>query len=130
VIVSTHILQEVEATCDRVLILRRGELALDARLEELTQSSGLLLSCDAQPAAALALLDSLEVVAAADLVEEQGGAFTYRLRPQSDRAATAAAIAAAMVKDGWQLYALQPEEHSLEKIFHDITAVEVTTDAA
>jgi len=31
VLISTHILQEVEATCDRVLIIRNDRLALDSR---------------------------------------------------------------------------------------------------
>ena len=39
VILSTHIMQEVEALCDRVLILHRGELAVDARLEALQKQS-------------------------------------------------------------------------------------------
>ena len=43
-IVSTHILQEVQAVCGRVLILRAGRLAVDARLDELQQAQGLLVS--------------------------------------------------------------------------------------
>jgi ABC-type multidrug transport system ATPase subunit len=47
-LISTHILQEVETVCDRVLILRHGRLALDAQLSEL-RGHGMLLSCDAAP---------------------------------------------------------------------------------
>jgi ABC-2 type transport system ATP-binding protein len=35
VIVSTHILQEVQAVCERVLILRAGRLVVDSRIDEL-----------------------------------------------------------------------------------------------
>lgn len=38
VILSTHIMQEVEALCDRALIIRQGQLAVDARLQELTRT--------------------------------------------------------------------------------------------
>jgi ABC-2 type transport system ATP-binding protein len=43
VILSTHIMQEVEVTCDRVLILRNGRLVLDQRLEALRESRTLFL---------------------------------------------------------------------------------------
>jgi ABC-2 type transport system ATP-binding protein len=38
VILSTHILQEVQATCDRVLILNRGEIVADAPTDQLQSS--------------------------------------------------------------------------------------------
>jgi len=36
VILSTHILQEVEQTCDRVIIIYKGKIVKDAKLDELT----------------------------------------------------------------------------------------------
>jgi ABC-2 type transport system ATP-binding protein len=130
IIVSTHILQEVEAVCDRVLILRQGRLALDARLEELTRGHGLLLCCDAAADQAIGRLGSLEGIADVELLEKADGRFTYRLRGRQDPAQLAADVARAVVDAGWNLFALQPEERSLEKVFHDITAREVSADAA
>ena len=43
VILSTHIMQEVEAMCDRALIIRQGRLAVDAKLHDLTKSSRIAL---------------------------------------------------------------------------------------
>ncbi len=43
VILSTHIMQEVEALCDRALIIRQGRLAVDAKLHDLTQSNRIAL---------------------------------------------------------------------------------------
>ncbi len=126
VIVSTHILQEVEATCERVLILRQGRLALDAQLAELTRSSDLLLRCAAPAAQALERLGGLPNVARI----EPAGAGCYRLQPRQEPAAAAAEIARTVVGAGWELFALQPEERSLEKVFHEITAKEVSADAA
>jgi len=130
VIVSTHILQEVEAICDRVLILRHGKLALDARLDELTRGGSLLLRCDADAHRALERLRGLPAVADVEALGGTEGTFGYRLKPAGDPAQAAAEIAAAVVGAGWKLFALQGEEESLEKIFHDITAGEVLTDAA
>jgi ABC-2 type transport system ATP-binding protein len=40
VIISTHILSEVEATCDRVVILNQGKIAADGTTESLRQGAG------------------------------------------------------------------------------------------
>ncbi len=49
VLLSTHILQEVEAVCGRVLIIHSGRLALDSRLADLNVSHRLLASPDGAP---------------------------------------------------------------------------------
>nr|MBP6682291.1 ABC transporter ATP-binding protein [Halioglobus sp.] len=46
IILSTHIMQEVDAICERVLVLRHGRLALDARLDKLRQSRTMVLRTD------------------------------------------------------------------------------------
>ena len=43
IIVSTHVLQEVEAVCERVIIMVQGRIAVDARLSELQQSNRLVV---------------------------------------------------------------------------------------
>lgn len=56
VILSTHIMQEVEALCDRALIVRQGQLAVDARLNDLTQGNRIaLLTTASQDAVSQAL---------------------------------------------------------------------------
>lgn len=57
VILSTHIMQEVEALCDRALIIRQGRLAVDARLDDLTHSNRIALRSSS---AADAIEDALE----------------------------------------------------------------------
>ena len=47
VLLSTHIMQEVDAICDRVLMLRQGKLVLDAHLAQLRQSRTLQLRTNA-----------------------------------------------------------------------------------
>src|SRR5690606_118089 len=44
VILSTHIMQEVDALCDRVLIIKGGTLAVDEKLEDLRHSNQLLIT--------------------------------------------------------------------------------------
>jgi ABC-2 type transport system ATP-binding protein len=40
VVLSTHIMQEVEAMCDRVVLIRKGEIVADAPLAELASAEG------------------------------------------------------------------------------------------
>lgn len=129
VIVSTHILQEVEALCDRVLILRQGRLALDTRTAEL-RDKGLLLCCDVGPQKAYALLRKIPAIARFAFQKEEYGRFTYKIDPLGEQQDLAPAIAAEIVTAGWNLYALQGEDHSLEKTFHQIASGEVHQDVA
>src|SRR5690606_39160120 len=47
VILSTHIMQEVDAVCDRVLMMRAGRLVIDAKLADLRQSHSILVAANA-----------------------------------------------------------------------------------
>jgi hypothetical protein len=49
VVLSTHILQEVEAVCDRVLIVFNGRLVMDKKISELKTSERLLVTLDRSP---------------------------------------------------------------------------------
>ncbi len=131
VIVSTHILQEVEAVCDRVLILRKGRLALDANLEELTRGRELLLKCSGAVDSVTSHLVSFGPVAAVEVVTTGNGLAQYRLSAHEDNTNIAPVIAAAVVAQGWQLYELRREERTLEKVFQEISEqVEEVADAA
>jgi ABC-2 type transport system ATP-binding protein len=124
VIVSTHILQEVQAVCERVLILRAGRLVLDSRLDELQSGRRLLVSVDGEATAALARVDGVKGV------EERGranGRYTYALAANDE---TAPAVAAALQAVGRRLYALQPEHRDLETVFAEVNSPGVVPEVA
>ncbi len=114
VIVSTHVLQEVQAICERVLIMRSGKLARDARLEELQRGGSLLLRVegDARPA-----LGGLAGISAIEERPSGNGVRTFRLRAP---ASTAPAVAEAVTRAGLRLHALQPERRDLEAVFAEV----------
>jgi len=114
VIVSTHILQEVQAVCGRVLILRAGRLAVDSSLEALGRGDGLLASVDRD---ALDLLRGLPGVAAVEELPEQGGLRRYRLDAPRD---AAPGVAEALTRQGVRLYALEPRSRDLERVFAEV----------
>lgn len=126
IIISTHILQEVQAVCDRVIILKDGRKALDARLDELQHSSRLLLSTEVQPALALPILQNLAgIVSAAATSSDPNlpGSHRYALTLAGDaeQRAMAATVARAVQQQGWQLYALHFETRTLETVFAEIS---------
>ena len=118
-IISTHILQEVEAVCDRVLILRAGRLALDARLADLSASNRLLVTLDRPPTGVAHPLAALPSVATWTPLDGQGRHRRYALETQ-DADAAAPALARAVADAGWPLYALQREGRNLEALFREV----------
>ena len=126
VILSTHIMQEVDAVCDRALILRAGKLVFDERLDNLASGSRLRLRTSAK-ASLHAQLNELDVVHSVSALGD--GVFEMEL--QGEIGAGTATVAAALVAAGQPLYELAPIKRDLERIFHDandVTTAEVTSD--
>jgi len=119
VIVSTHILQEVQAICDRVIIIKDGAVALDAQVDGLQQSSKLLISTDAEADSALELFQSFPQVASAAAGRSQQ--FELQLEADADSKATAAALAKGIHEKDWQLFAMHFESRNLETVFAEIS---------
>ena len=114
VIVSTHVLQEVQAVCERVLILRAGKLALDARLADLQSSRCLLVSVDGE---AREPLERVAGVAAVTARAPANGRRDYLLDAPEE---IGPAVASAVLAAGLRLYALRPERRDLETVFHEV----------
>ncbi len=120
VILSTHILPEVQAVCDRVQIINRGRLVLSDSIDGLQRrmaGASLLLGLRRPPAEAV-----LAAVAGVEEVEALGeGRFRLRLAAAAD---PAEALVRHSVEHDWGLYELSPERLSLEQIFVELTTTE------
>jgi ABC-2 type transport system ATP-binding protein len=117
VIVSTHILQEVQAVCDRVLILRAGKLVLDSRLDALQQGGRLLVSVDDDVADSLARVDGVNGV---EMCARIDGRWNYALDADDE---VAPRVVEALAGAGRRIYALQPEHRDLETVFAEINEI-------
>lgn len=116
VILSTHILPEVEAVCDRVQILHRGEVVFNDSISGLRQFRGgqaLKVGLHNPPAA-----EELARVAGGAEVEAMGSGVFRVLAQGSD---PTDALVRACVEGGWGLYLLQPAQASLEEVFVQLT---------
>jgi ABC-2 type transport system ATP-binding protein len=128
VILSTHILPEVEATCDRVIIIYRGRvLALDtpANLNRRVRRGAQVVIEVAGPRPEV--LAALRAVPGVRAVEEQAGedAAVHAVVSSDAERDLREALAAAVVGRGWGLRGLQPRTLTLEEIFLSlVTAAE------
>ena len=117
VVLSTHILSEVESVCDRVQILHQGRVAFDDTLSRLRSGGvqpSVLLELAAPPAAeAIAALPGVARVEALG-----GGAFRVYAGPGED---PVDALAAAAAGGGWRLRRLMPWPTTLEEVFARLT---------
>ena len=115
VILSTHILSEVQATCDRVQIIRAGELVYNASIESLSRDHehSMLIALRVEiETAELTALDGIDH--AEDLGDRR-----YRLFFAPE--ATPDTLVKAAVANDWGLLELVPEQQSLEDLFIELT---------
>ena len=127
VILSTHILPEVQAVCDHVLIIHHGRIVLDEPLAELDRGLGetaLRLRLNKPPAGAGALAAVTGVTAVEPLPD---GLFRIYHAPGSNPAAALAALA---VREGWEPVELTPEKRTLEQVFVELVHREAAPEEA
>jgi len=121
IILSTHVMQEVEAVCDRVLILRSGRLALDERLSALRDSKTLRLRTNAAVPDLASYLNRLPQVASLEGMDAEEGfmQFDLQLHPNVEVDTAANNIAQCVVKAGAKLFQLQVIARDLDTVFRE-----------
>jgi ABC-2 type transport system ATP-binding protein len=118
VIFSTHIMQEVTAICDRVVIINRGKLVANsdvASLQAGNRGAKLTLVEFEQPIN-IEQLQTIVGVEQVELVQNN----TYRITSSQD-ADIRASVFRIAAEQNWPLVGLRQEENSLEQIFQQLT---------
>ncbi len=118
VLLSTHILPEVQAVCQRVQILFEGQIVLSERLDVLNRSGGCLRAGFRRPPD-IAELNQLAGFSRVERIDSE----RFRLFHDPD-ASVAEAVAERSVAKGWGLFELIPEQRALEEIFVSLTSGE------
>jgi len=131
IILSTHILSEVEQSCSKVIIINNGEIVASDTVANLHHRKGAAESVRVEVAGAPAAqirqaLEKVAGVARVASIESKDGieAFevqsmeNYLVRPE---------LARAIVQAGWNLNVLRPVGESLEEIFLELTKSETST---
>lgn len=120
IILSTHILSEIEAVCSRVVILIDGDLAADAQLSELLTSTEIALDVASDTPKVEA---TLKAIAGVTAVKPGATAGHYRIHFEGEPP-TPAIVKAAADAD-WQVRGIAQSQPSLETVFRDLMAEHV-----
>lgn len=126
IILSTHILPEVESTCSRVLIINEGQIVASGTAEELAnQAAGeqrTFLTVRGAPASIEPALRESGIATDLRLLEERDGRVRYAIG--SGEAEPEEALFKLAVQNGWVLTELHRQAVSLEQVFTRLTTRE------
>ncbi|MGC1305651.1 MAG: ABC transporter ATP-binding protein [Phormidesmis sp.] len=132
IILSTHILPEVSATCDRIAIINQGEIiATDSPehlVARLTGQDGYRVELRGDIDSSLAVLRSVPGVTQAEIIAAEGAEGLLeghqRFQVTTESAAVGSAIASSVVNQGLELFELSRNRASLEDVFINLTMQE------
>jgi ABC-2 type transport system ATP-binding protein len=123
VILSSHILPEVTATCQRIIVINKGQIVAEDTIERLTTrlNKGLIYSMTVKNPSAAGVA-AMRQVAGVKEVTAVGPKIVVEISPSSGE--TRDQIVAAAVKEGMGVLEFSAERVSLEEIFLQLTTVE------
>jgi ABC-2 type transport system ATP-binding protein len=129
VLLSTHILSEVEAACERVVIIMRGELRADAKLAELRSSNAAIVAIEEAATGVPELLRGLPDVSGVDELGAQRGFRRFRVTSRAT-ADLCPALFDRLRSTPWKLGELRADPKTLERVFRDLAQDAETGGAA
>jgi ABC-2 type transport system ATP-binding protein len=124
VILSTHILPEVEATCDRILIINNGKIVADGTSDMLRKRARgqemvrVQIKDFENKDAVITALKELDSVAIVDFVKDSPDSF---LVTSNENQSSRKDIFRLCVQKNWVLIEMTPIETKLEDIFRELT---------
>ncbi len=116
ILLSTHILSEVEAVCGRVIIIARGRIALDDQIANLSRDDMITLEARGPVDAVRSALQTIPGVERVTITSSAGecGSFEIQTRRAEDLRET---ISVKLVSNGWPVRQLDLRRSSLEERF-------------
>lgn len=118
-VLSSHLLDEVEKICDHVAIVDRGRIITQGTLAELSagDDGAITIGCDSPQKAIISLKDNKDIRE----IEEISGGLRVLLHPNVSLEVASSKINAHLIKSGVVVYRLSPSHVSLEHRFLEIT---------
>ena len=115
VLLSSHLLAEVEEVCDRVAIVRKGSIAYEGRLDDLRREAGLSYTLSTtDDALAARVIDEFEAVS-----PDPQSDGSLRFHPLDE--AAVAELSRRLVEAGALIREIAPRSATLEELFFDLT---------
>lgn len=124
ILFSTHILSEVEAVCDRVIILMRGQIKADARLTDLATTADAIVGFIDAPPGVEQRLRNLGGVREVERLPSPDGYPTYRVHGTAGGGKAGNDLCPLIYdlarQEGWVLRELRPDTRTLETVFNGL----------
>ena len=122
VILSSHILDEVEATCDRILIINKGKIVADGTSEELRKKErgNEILKVEIEEGDKNDIIQSIQSIESVDFVDTIKNSSLLEVQSK-EGFSSRKSIFELCVKKGWILTQMTPIETKLEDIFRELT---------
>ena len=121
VILSSHILPEIQAVCSRVMIINKGRSVYDESVENTAQHRVESVIAGLRRPPALEVLKNLAGVSRAEALD--GGLFRLTVDAGTD---PREALAEGAAKNGWGLFELRSQSKTLEEVFVELTSGDIT----
>jgi ABC-2 type transport system ATP-binding protein len=119
VLFSSHIMQEVEAICDRVIIINKGNIVADEQLSSLqkNKTNNHVVLVQFKETVPAQTLKNLKEVAAVEQLETENWKLTTN-NPEAVRKQ----LMELSLQNNWNIVSLQSESSSLEEVFRNLTS--------
>jgi ABC-2 type transport system ATP-binding protein len=128
ILLSTHIMSEVEAVCSRVIIIHLGKIAVDDTLSHLRSDSAIVLEAKGPADAIRRALETTPEVARVSVARRDGDYVTFEIQA-TDGADLRETVATQVVQNGWSLRKLDLRRATLEERFiQAVTQQAVSTE--
>jgi ABC-2 type transport system ATP-binding protein len=119
ILLSTHILSEVEAVCERVIIINAGRIGFSRRLADLERNSVILLEVRGPAEAVARTLREVQGVAQVEAQPLEDGLASFEVRTEQDRDLREV-LGKAITGKGWPLRRLERQRQRLEDAFFNV----------
>ena len=115
-LLSTHIMSEVEAVCGRVILIARGKIVIDDRIDHLRTDAAIVIQARGPEGAIRRALESLPGVKRVIASGPADGVASFEVRTEGD-ADLREELAARVIQNGWGLRMIDLRRSSLEERF-------------
>ncbi len=123
ILLSTHVMQEVETMCDRVVVINKGKIVADSKTSELKSKfkvSG-VVAVEIEGKDIKEKLLSSKAFSSVENIDNKNNRFSARLFVNSDHKAQPE-ISRLARENNWVIWKILEESQGLEELFHEITA--------
>jgi ABC-2 type transport system ATP-binding protein len=128
ILLSTHILSEVEAVCGRVIIIAQGQIAVDAELASLKRETAITVEARGPAGPVRAALQTVPGIKLVVLVHDNGELCSFEVHSHGG-SDVREQICQKLVSSGWPLRQLDLRRSSLEERFAQIVSQDTLAQA-